>query len=344
MVNRTDDADCPACCSPSWTEVEEWQGFRIVSCGACGLEYTLNPDYRPDRYKDGYRGAGDLPVPEEHVHVYRAPAERLRLETRALVLPPPYLTPAERLALRWLVENAPSGATIVDCGCGTGRFLRALSRKGFRAVGVDISAEIVSLLNGAGLAAREGKAPDFPWNEPPPFAISFFEVLEHIPAPVDVLGVLRERFPGTVIVASVPSPYRACLLFRSERGLSDYPPNHFLRWTPQALEKAFGRAGYRRVEVHLPKPRGSEILPGLGSLVFRWRRSRSRPTRHVEREGEVLRNAGGRKGVMARLEATGALWLLWVYQRGADLVGRPRAWWFSCRGASSASMLVIAQP
>jgi hypothetical protein len=68
-----------------------------------------------------------------------------------------------------------------------------------------------------------------------------------------------KRFPGTGIRASVPSPTRANLHLHGEPGLSDRPPNHFVRWTPEALEIFFRGQGFRRATVHLPAPSGSEL-------------------------------------------------------------------------------------
>jgi SAM-dependent methyltransferase len=337
---------CVACYSAHWQVIEEHRGFQLAQCHECRLTFTLNPDYQPERYHAAYVGEGDIPVVSEHSYVYESPAERLRLETRAYILPPPRLIPAERLALCWLKEKASRVSTVVDCGCGTGRFLRALKRNGLRAIGVDISSEVINLLNQTGLRAIQGKAPDFPWEENHPFAITFFEVLEHIPAPVEVLTALRERFPETVILASVPSPNRPGLLLKGERNLPDYPPNHFLRWTPKALEAAFQKAGYSKVHVVLPKPVGSEILPGLGQIVFKIRKQLLVPTStpRVARGQSERTPSRQLPGTAARLKATGVLWFLWLYQRVADIVGYPMAWNAARKGASAGSMLVIAEP
>ena len=70
---------------------------------------------------------------------------------------------------------------MIDIGCGTRRFLRALERTGFRAAGVEVSESLVHLSTSSGLEAVQGLAPDFPWNGVDPVAITFFEILEHIP-------------------------------------------------------------------------------------------------------------------------------------------------------------------
>lgn len=145
--------ECLACGSFQW---DQWHGFQIVYCRQCGLSFTLDPDSCPERYRHVYEGEGDLPVPDEHAYVYAALGERLRLENMAFVIPSPRLTPAQRAALAWIERNARKGATVIDCGCGSGRFLRALKCRGFRGVGVDISPEVVDAVT-----AIPGKAPDF---------------------------------------------------------------------------------------------------------------------------------------------------------------------------------------
>jgi len=335
----TDFSRCVVCGSSLWDHEEEWRGFKMVRCRECGLTFTLNPTYKPERYADAYRGEGDLPVPEEHAHVYAAPAVRLSLEAKALLVPPPRLTPAEKRALSWLKRKyVKRGSVVIDCGCGSGRFLRALKRSGFKAVGVDISEELVENLRTAGFEAMVGKAPDFPWDGPHA-AITFFEVLEHIPDPVPLLSELHRRFPETVILASVPSPKRASLLLKGQRGLSDYPPNHFLRWTPKALEIAFHKAGYREVDVVLPSPIGSEMVPGLGQLVFKFKKQGRVLVSYVTTQGMSKRATFG-----SRIKATAALWLLYAYQRIADIVGYPMALQARMKGALAASILVIAKP
>jgi hypothetical protein len=204
---------------------------------------------------------------------------------------------------------------------------------------VELSPELVEMLNCAWLPAIIGKAPDFEWGGESPFAITFFEVLEHLPQPVNVLMKLRERFPATSILASVPSPYRPALLLKGERSLSDYPPNHFLRWTPKALEIAFQRAGYREIKVILPPPVGSEMLPGLGQLLYRLRKKQKGVL-----TSSATREIHSNVHLMTRLKATSALWALWLYQRIADIAGFPKTWLAKRKGASAASMLVIAKP
>jgi SAM-dependent methyltransferase len=335
---------CAGCGSADWKLQETWLAYQLATCSRCGVTFTVNPDYKRDRYVAAYAEASNqLPVPENHAYVYASPKLHLVLETMALpgLLPPPRLTPAERVALRWLKSCAPNHALIIDCGCGAGRFLRGLTRAGFQAIGTEISEPLVISLNRCHLNAILGGAPDFPWDGPAPFAISFFEVLEHFPDPASIIERLRERFPSTHILASVPSPRRTQLLLNGKRDLSDYPPNHFIRWTPAGLERFFRNAGYSSVQLRLPAPAGSEMMQGLGQIVLR---SPNRPGLRGMRGYLRVPNGNGNTKPAIRVGATAALWFIRGYQWAADVVGFPSAWRARRKGASAGSLLVIASP
>jgi SAM-dependent methyltransferase len=330
---------CVACDSQALAHEREWHGYEILECRECGLSMTGNPDYTRERYVAAYAGESEhATLPTEFAHIYTSPERRLALELSSRVVPPPQLTPAERRALAWIERHAPSDATIVDCGCGTGRFLRALKRKDVAARGFELSSDVVAQLRSAGLDVAQGAAPDFPWAGEAPFAVTFFEVLEHLPQPALFLAPLRERFPDAHILASVPSPTRVAVI-KGNRQPVDYPPNHFLRWTPAALERFFAGLGYRNVRVELPPPPGSEVLPGATS-AFR------RIVRRQEAGG--LRSSTRAPAPAARSisprAATAAVLGARTYQSVTNLIGLPLAARWASRGASASSMLVIASP
>jgi len=330
---------CVACGSDALEHEREWLGYELFECSRCGLSMTANPDYSRDRYVAAYAGDSDAAtLPSDHGHIYTAPERRLSLEVSAHVVPPPQLTPAERRAVSWIEQHGPLEGPVVDCGCGTGRFLRALERKHVPARGFELSPAVVEQLRAAGLDVVHGAAPDFPWNEEtPPFAITFFEVLEHLPEPAAFLAPLRDRFPAAHVLASVPSPTRVAVL-KGNRQLVDYPPNHFLRWTPSALEQFFLGLGYRRVRVEVPPPPGSDVLPGAAT-AFR-RALRRKP---VGGAASASSTHGGSRPVSA-WAATAAVLGARTYQGVTNVVGSPLARRWAARGASASSMLVIASP
>jgi SAM-dependent methyltransferase len=330
---------CVACGSDALDREGDWHGYELRACRRCGLSMTANPDYSRDRYVAAYAGDSDAAtLPAEHAHIYTAPERRLALELSARLVPPPYLTPAERRAVAWIERHGSRDGAIVDCGCGTGRFLRALKRRGIPAHGFELSPALVTQLQAAGLDVAQGAAPDFPWTHEPPFAITFFEVLEHLPDPAAFLAPLRARFPGTHVLASVPSPTRVAVL-KGNRQPVDYPPNHFLRWTPLALDELFRGLGYGSVRVQVPAPTGSEVLPGATAAVRRL--LRTSPAGGRPRSGSPAR--GGAQPVPP-FTATAAVVGGRAYQGLTSVVGLPLARRWAARGASASSMLVIASP
>jgi SAM-dependent methyltransferase len=338
MVNM-DLLRCVICETTDVRPTETVGPYRLARCGSCGLEFTLNPSLRLEAYNSSYRGeAGVL----ADATPYLSPAVRLSLEARALWVPPPYLTAAERWVLRRLRERLPPGTRVVDIGCGTGRFLRAARRAGFEVVGIDPAPTIVGVLQQLGFDVREGALPNLGLEDRAVGGVTLFEVLEHLPDPVPALCELRRRFPLAVVGVSVPSPLRAGLE-RGIRGPSDYPPNHYLRWTPESLRLAFQRAGYAEVEIALPKPLGREFMPGMGSLALRWRRHRSREDRGAGTDVAPLM-ARFQTPRVGRLTATMILIghsLAGSLLSGLGWVAARRA---ACRGRTSSSMALIAVP
>jgi hypothetical protein len=331
---------CPACAAPEREFVEAVRGFEIVRCTACRLEYTTNPTVDLSDYARTYGGEEGMLV---NPKPYASPAARLALECDALFRPPPPLTVTERWVLRQIVSQVPQGSTILDLGCGTGRFLRALRRRSYQAIGIDPAEPVVLRLRRLGCDAHIGSMPGLHWDGPRPAAITMFEVLEHLVHPLAVLEELRARFPAACVGASVPSPFRAGL--RQGRGQTDYPPNHFLRWTPSALERAFARAGYRKIQVAVPAPSGSELLAGAGNLLplpMLRRLAGSERRRPVGRDGPAPN--GGSPPLRRRVLATTLLMAHRAFGLLTDVAGMPKAHLAARRGWSSASMAVWAEP
>jgi SAM-dependent methyltransferase len=74
---------------------------------------------------------------------------------------------AEAVAGRLADAVVPAGALVIDAGCGTGRYARALAEAGFRVIGIDRSA---ALLAQAGGSATYVCADLLAWQPPEPAA------------------------------------------------------------------------------------------------------------------------------------------------------------------------------
>ena len=337
-MNDTVLESCPACAASDREFVEAAHGFDIVRCTTCRLEYTRNPAVDLGEYARTYGGEGGVLV---NPKPYASPAARLALECDAFFRPTPQLAVAQRWVLGQIEAHIPRGSAVLDLGCGTGRFLGVLSRRSYRGIGIDPAEPVVSALRSLGYDAHVGSVPGLRWDGTIPAVIALFEVLEHLVDPLAVLHELRTLFPAAHVGASVPSPFRAGL--KRGRGRTDYPPNHFLRWTPFALQRAFERAGYQAVEIAIPPPAGSEILPGAGDLlplsVLR-RLARSRP----EESGNHPPSPDGSPAVLRRIFATTALLAHRSWSVFTTVAGAPGARRATRQGWSSSSMAVWATP
>jgi SAM-dependent methyltransferase len=222
---------CPACSeNTSENAVEVYGKCVLYACGACGLQFWA-PRVMPDAqwYEQMYGGRDGKVLDLEPGHKYF-------LRDR----------------------QAPGRGDLLDIGCGTGNFLAAARAMGYEVSGTELDR------NAAGFAKEklglprvfgltiEGfteKYPDEKFD-----VVTFFEVLEHQAEPAAFLEKVRSCLrPHGYIGLSVPNRER----WLTGPDVFDYPPNHFLRWSPEALRKFLSARGFETLSVR-------EQLVGIG--------------------------------------------------------------------------------
>ena len=113
--------------------------------------------------------------------------------------------PTTRLCLRWLAQNLPSGASLLDYGCGSGVLTIAAAKLGAgTVVGTDIDARAIAVgranANANGVNARFGLPEELPSG-------SFDVVVANILAdPLELLAPLlaeRVRAGGSIVLAGL---------------------------------------------------------------------------------------------------------------------------------------------
>jgi SAM-dependent methyltransferase len=140
--------------------------------------------------------------------------------------------------------RAPGSGELLDIGCGTGNFLAAARDAGYEVSGTELdrnaarfAKEKLGLARVFPLTISEF-ALQFPGKQFD--VVTFFEVLEHQAAPVEFLQKVKACVrPGGHIALSVPNRER----WLTGPDVLDYPPNHFLRWSPGALKSFLDAQG-----------------------------------------------------------------------------------------------------
>jgi SAM-dependent methyltransferase len=306
-------------------------------CGHCGStsfyprEFDESVRYVRlyDRAEDDDQFAGQL--------------ARLRLELLRSVpsrlTPPPRLQGGDVAILRILEQRLPAKARVVDWGCGSGRLVDALRRRGFDAIGVEVSHELQAAMAASGTPAVHSSELDR-LEGPACAAVVLGQVLEHLPDPLDALGQLRSRFPSALFVASVPSPLRPQAV-RGDREPWDWPPNHLTWFSSSGLTTLFERAGMD-CSVVLPRPTGADLTPPWWDRVPTGLSGRARslllPGMGAAPEASSSRN---RRSVGVRIASLGLLWAHWCHTQIGRMLGCAGARKAARAGFSCASMVVV---
>jgi 2-polyprenyl-3-methyl-5-hydroxy-6-metoxy-1,4-benzoquinol methylase len=237
FTSRPPVADLPACYLCGSTAVTMHAANReyaYVRCRRCGLrrQYPVpDPDsltvlYHSEFYQD--RGL-DKTLDDLPRFARELLADRLDRLTRAVGKP----------------------GRLLDVGCGTGLFLETARRAGWEARGTETSEDSIAY------ARKFTSAPIFHGelanldDSTTYDALTYWDVLEHLPDPRAELRLARERLnPGGVVGVSLPSVQG--LKARLQRDAwRYYAPSmgHISHFTPRTLSALLTQAGFRVLDV-----------------------------------------------------------------------------------------------
>ena len=223
---------CPVCDGRNTGRKEQIGGFPVHVCGDCGLWF--------------FDSAQALPV--DYDEVYKTPEyEEYHLE--ALSHTKDWLVFANYPTYRPFFERlGASVGTLLDVGCGVGRFCRAACAKGWSVRGIDVSRTAIE-------AGRQ----DVPF----PMAVmaieelargtekfdvvTSFEVLEHLAEPRQFIGhIARVLKPGGRFFCTVPNIESPSVRHATRQDW--VPPVHVLFFDRHSLRELLLRAGMTDVE------------------------------------------------------------------------------------------------
>jgi SAM-dependent methyltransferase len=213
--------------------------FPIVRCRRCGMVYqNPQPDDLAALYDDAY-----LPVHEDEGE-WRPFLDRFRRVKPARVGGRSGLYYA---ALKQAVPH--SEGRLLDIGCGTGNFIKAMRRLGYQVDGVEISPEAAAIAN-AQLTEGDhapvvcGVLEDAQYPDASFDVVTLWHVIEHLPDPAKTLREIRRVLkPNGRCVIQTPkldSP-EAKLFGKYWAGLDS--PRHLWIFTDSTLERLAKDAG-----------------------------------------------------------------------------------------------------
>ena len=254
---------CPICGGLHSTPFLDKDGYQLVRCAACATVYVCpipSDDFLAAHYQAGEYFEGDA------AQGYRSYADMRKA-----------LLPHFRRRLQELDTHFPARGRLLDYGCAAGYFLQLAQTDGWQIAGVELAADMARQAEKALGIPIAGRLDQLP---PDPFTvITLWEVIEHLPRPIDELRRLLGRLqPGGALMLSTPNNGHWQAAREPEAWVSYRPPSHLLYFTSATLAEALRRAGFERVSV-----RGVSPLPRLPG----WLRRLSDPLRRGLAEGRA---------------------------------------------------------
>ena len=276
---------CPICQSHQATPFYSKYGYTIVECAACDMRYVspmptleeLTAHYQNAAYFEGESEQGYL----NYVDMKKA------------------LLPHFRRRLQHIEAQLPQRGKILDVGCAAGYFLEAARQRGWQISGLELSQEMAhnaeQLLHVPIYTALDA-VPDRDFD-----AITLWEVIEHLPDPIDTLRQLRDRLrPGGQLMLSTPNNGHWQAFRSKEQWIGYRPPSHLQYFMRETLADALRRVGFERIAIN-----GTAPLPPLPAWL-------SRASKPLE---QALATGQARPWAVARFTWRSIRVLGWAWQK-----------------------------
>src|SRR5918993_3624825 len=147
-----------------------------------------------------------------------------------------------------LSQSLPTGATVLDVGCGNGIISRSLGRKGFKVLGIDVSEKAIEkakeLNDLSNVNFQVMSAEQLAVSSEKYHAVVCSEVLEHLHEPQKLLQVLYQSLKNEgVLIVTVPNGKGPREVFVTKPTQNLRRKNNWLWRFVQAIKKLFGYGG-----------------------------------------------------------------------------------------------------
>jgi SAM-dependent methyltransferase len=229
-------ARCAACWAYDARPLYTVQGYPVVSCASCGLVRTELPaDFDPTSiYTASYFDGGQ----SDGYADYQGSRATLSTEFRH--------------ALDVLARHGATSGSLIEIGCAYGFFLDE-ARQRFSVCGVEVAEHAREACRARGLIVEPEATPELLAAHGPFDAAILLDVIEHLPAPDEMLSTLRQVMrPGGLLMLTTGDfgALAARLLGRRWRLMT--PPQHLWFFSPRTLAALLQRTGFRVCAVAHP--------------------------------------------------------------------------------------------
>lgn len=208
--------------------------FRLVRCQQCGLIY-LNP--RPTRQEMGRYYPPDY-------EPYAQGVERTKGFLSSLDY---YYGIAKRCRM---ITRRKKPGRILDVGCGVGHFLNGMKRRGWQALGVEVSEEAAAYARERfGLEVFIGQLEEMELPAAYFDAITLWHVLEHLHDPLATLREINRLLKDNgLLVFAIPNWHSVDARLFGEYWVGLDMPRHLYVFPRPALEKLLAKSGFKITE------------------------------------------------------------------------------------------------
>jgi 2-polyprenyl-3-methyl-5-hydroxy-6-metoxy-1,4-benzoquinol methylase len=231
-----EDARCLFCPQPTAVDrVFDDPPFSVVRCQGCSLVF-VSPRVAADQVARIY-GAD----------YWRSPAAKDYGYTDYRADAPHWLRTYRRRA-QVLDGRVAPGGRILDIGCAAGFFLEVMREKGFDGWGLEVSAPIASearrRLGEDRIAV--GTLTDHPYPPGEFDLVSFWDVVEHLPDPVDALTRARQLLrPGGLLLVETQNIESRFAKVMGRRWQHFKQTEHLYHFSPSTVTRLLEASGFR---------------------------------------------------------------------------------------------------
>jgi 2-polyprenyl-3-methyl-5-hydroxy-6-metoxy-1,4-benzoquinol methylase len=218
----------------------ECNQFRIEECQACNLVQVTN-----------------MPAGEEVPAVYDKEffdTAYAGLETNGRKQRYVYLNFENKL--EQIEKRTGRRGKLLDVGCSFGFFLDAARQRGWSVEGIDISAYAAKYASSRfSLSVQNAAVTDA---RVPPQAfdvITMWEVIEHLPKPVEALRHLSQFLTDDgIMVFGTPNVASYLAMVQGKRWRNWEPPAHLLYFSPQTMDRLFDQCNLKMIDYETAVP------------------------------------------------------------------------------------------